>query len=62
MGNLLTLTSKKTTVTKRLVIRITERRTSARRATYQKNQTEAGIITKTTTKYRKIDSCGGTMG
>ncbi|KAL7190447.1 hypothetical protein ACSBR2_022678 [Camellia fascicularis] len=28
--------------------------------TYQRNQTAAGIITRTTSRYGKIDACGGT--
>ena len=56
----LTLTLKKTTATKRLVIRITEIKMSARRATYQRSQIETGISTRTTSLYGKIDACGGT--
>ncbi|GMQ09713.1 hypothetical protein CsSME_00052987 [Camellia sinensis var. sinensis] len=61
MGNLLTLTSKKTTATKRLMIRITEEMTSAKKATYQRKRTKAGITTRTTFRYGRIDVCGGTM-
>ncbi|GMP98554.1 hypothetical protein CsSME_00046394 [Camellia sinensis var. sinensis] len=60
VGNLLTLMSKKTTAMKRLVIRITEERTSARKATYQRKRTKVGITTRTTFRYERIDAYGGT--
>ncbi|KAL7210872.1 hypothetical protein ACSBR2_013863 [Camellia fascicularis] len=41
-------------------VRIPEKKTSARKATDQRNQTEAGIITRTTSRYGKINACGGT--
>ncbi|KAL7254766.1 hypothetical protein ACSBR1_008997 [Camellia fascicularis] len=55
-----TLTSKETAITKKPVTRITERKTSARLAIYQRMQTRVGTITKITSRYGRTDAYGGT--
>ncbi|KAL7167602.1 hypothetical protein ACSBR2_038126 [Camellia fascicularis] len=60
MVDLSTLTSKETTITKKLVTRFTERKTSARLAMHQRMQNKAGTITKITSRYGRTDAYGGT--
>ena len=60
VADLSTLTSKETTATQKLVTKITARKTSARMATFQRNQIEVGTTMRMTSRYGKIDACEGT--